>query len=169
VANATIDRTFARRQLAGLVLAAGVAACATPGASPPADATPPAALAGHPLVGAWTVDVTRADLAAGGIADPNAQNENSGRFVWTFAADGTWTQVQQSLDGAPVNNPVFQGTFTVDGDQLVMTTQFPEEYRDDGLHYTWVVEGEEARFDLLDPPDPMLPLIVETHPWKRAG
>ena len=167
--NATINRPFDWRRLATLVLLAAVAGCATPSSSTPPAATAPGALAGHPLLGAWTADVTKADLAAGGIADPGAQNENSGRFVWTFAADGTWTQVQQSLDGAPVNNPVFRGTFTVDGDQLVMITEFPEQYRDDGLHYTWAVEGDEVRFDLLDPPDPVLPLIVETHPWKRSG
>jgi hypothetical protein len=179
VSNTTIGRPFAWRHLEVLVLVAVVAACATPGPStPPGGTAPggtahggttPAALADHPLLGAWTVDITRADVAAGGITDPGTQNENAGRFVWTFSADGTWTQVQQSLDGAPVNNPVFQGTFTIVGDQLVMITEFPEQYRDDGLHYTWAVEGDEARFDLLDPPDPVLPLIVETHPWKRAG
>jgi hypothetical protein len=152
-----------------LVLAAAMAGCATPGASRPTGATPPAALAGHPLIGTWSTDVTRADLAAGGVTDPGVQNENSGRFLWTIAADGTWTQVQQSLDGSPVNNPVFRGTFVVDGDQLIMTTEFPEAYRDSGLHYTWAIEGDEVRFDLLDPPDPVLPLVIETHPWKRAG
>ena len=155
---------------AGLVLLGlALAACASPGASLGPGATPPADIAGHPLLGTWTVDVTRADFAAAGVTDPGAQDENSGRFLWTFAPDGTWTQVQQSLDGAPINNPVFRGTYVIDGDQLIATTQFPELFRDDGLHYTFVVTGDTARFDLLDPPDQTLPVIVETRPWNRSG
>lgn len=154
----------------GAVLAAFaalVAACATPGAAPSPSAA--AGLAGHPLIGAWTVDVTKADFAAAGITDPNAQNENSGRFTWTFGADGTWTQVQESLDDSPVMNPVFRGTYTVENGNLVATTTFPPEYADAGLHYAWTFEGDEIRFDLLDPPDTTLPVIIETHPWRRAG
>jgi hypothetical protein len=184
VSNRTIARPIAWPRLRLLAVAAAIAGaalagCASPGASspgasspgaPPATgATPPVPLAGHPLLGTWTTDITRADLAAGGVPDSGVQNENSGRFLWTFAADGTWTQVQQSLDGAPVNNPVFRGTFTIDGDQLTATTEFPQAYRDSGLHYTWTIDGDEVRFDLLDPPDPVLPLIVESHPWTRAG
>lgn len=173
MSNATIGGRIVPLSLGLVVVVIALAGCGQPGASPipstPIGATPPASLAGHPLIGMWTVDVTEADLAAGGIADPGGQNENSGRFTWTFAADGTWTQVQQRLDGAPINSPVFQGTFVVDGEQLIATTEFPEQYRDSGLHYTWAVDGDEARFDLLDPPDQVLPLIVETHPWRRAS
>ena len=125
--------------------------------------------AGHPLIGAWTVDVTRADFAAGGITDPGAQNENSGRFTWTFAPDGTWTSIQQSLDGAPINSPIFRGTYSIEGDTLIAKTAFPEAYADEGLHYTFAITGDEVRFDLLDPPDATLPIIVETHPWRRGG
>jgi hypothetical protein len=184
--DATIDlgrgiQGMARRTLGGLALLAAVAvvaaACGGPGEAggSTAPGTPGAAAGsgaipgGHPLVGTWTVDVTRADLAAGGIADPGTQNENSGRFTWTFAPDGTWTSIQQSLDGAPINSPVFRGTYVVDGNTLIATTAFPEQYADEGLHYSWAVTGDEVRFDLLDPPDPVLPIIVETHPWRRGG
>jgi hypothetical protein len=129
----------------------------------------PAVPAGHPLVGAWTTEVTKADLRAAGVTDPGALNENSGRFTWTFAPDGTWTSVQESLDGAPVHNPVFRGTWVVDGGTFVAKTTFPEQYRDEGLHYSWTAAGDEVRFDLLDPPDPILPVVVETHAWIRAG
>ena len=125
--------------------------------------------ADFPLLGSWTVEVTKADLEAAGISDPRARNENSGRFTWTFNPDGTWTTVQESLDGSPVNSPVFRGTYSVDGSTLTSTTTFPDEFRDAGLHYTWALNGDEVRLDLLDPPDPILPLIVETHPWRRAG
>lgn len=150
-----------------------LAACGGPGASVGAATSGPAGTsaipADHPLIGTWTTEVTKADIAAAGISDPGAQNENSGRFSWTIAPDGTWTQVQESLDGSPVMNPIFRGTYVIDGTTLVMTTTFPPEFADAGLHYSWALEGDAMRFDLLDPPDPILPVIVETHPWVRAG
>jgi hypothetical protein len=156
---------------AALALAAcGGGAASTPGTSAAtANTTTGATLAGNPLVGAWTTAVTKQDLEGGGITDPAARNENSGRFTWTFGPDGTWTAVQESLDGSPINNPIFRGTFTVDGSSLVMTTVFPAEYRDEGLHYTWSIAGDALTLDVLDPPDPILPLVVESHPWIRAS
>ena len=166
-----------RRLVIALALASATfaaAACGGSGASsPPAStagtATGAAIPADFPLLGTWSTEVTKADFAAAGITDPNAQNENSGRFTWTFAADGTWTSVQESLDGSPINSPVFRGTYTVEGQSLVATTEFPEQYRDDGLRYDWVLEGDGVRFDVVNPPDDTLPIIVETHPWTKAG
>jgi hypothetical protein len=156
-----------------LVMTVALAACASQAASTPgasaASGTDAASSAGHPLVGAWTTSVTKEDLAEGGITDPAARNENSGRFTMTFSADGAWTSVQESLDGSPVNNPVSRGTYTVDGSTLVMTTAFPTEYKDNGLHYTWSIDGDALTLDVLDPPDPLLPLVVESHPWIRAS
>ncbi|MEO8274045.1 MAG: hypothetical protein ABI620_08255, partial [Chloroflexota bacterium] len=123
----------------------------------------------HPLIGSWITSVTKDDLATGGVTDPAARNENSGRFTWTFGADRTWTTVQESLDGSPINNPIFRGTWTVDAGTFVMTTEFPAEYKDSGLHYTWTIDGNALTLDLLEPPDPLLPLVVETHPWLRAS
>ena len=163
-----------RMHLVATILGAAfaLAACggqAVPTPGPSAAPGTGAALTGHPLVGTWTTSVTKADIAAGGITDPAAQNENSGQFSWTFGADGSWTAVQQSLDGSPITNPVFRGTYTVDGDKLVMATEFPTDYRDNGLHYTWSIAGDAATFDVLDPPDSLLPLVVESHPWTRAS
>jgi hypothetical protein len=168
-----------RRTLPGTFMALAVlvaalaAACSTPGA-PSAAPTGPGASgaaipADMPLLGAWVTEITKADLAAAGIEDAGLQNENSGRFTWTFAPDGTWSQVQESLDGSPINSPVFRGTYTVDGVSVVATTTFPEQYADDGLHYTFAVSGTEVTFDVADPPDPLLEAIVETHPWSRPG
>jgi hypothetical protein len=113
--------------------------------------------------------VTRADLAAKGISDVHGQDENSGTFTWTFAADGTWSSVQTSVDGAPIANPVFRGTWTGGPGTLVVTTIFPPEYADNGLHFTWKIEDGKLSLRVLDPPDPVMPLIVETHPWVRAS
>lgn len=157
------------RTIASLVLLAAIGGCGggTPGNTGPGPSS--AIPSGHPLIGTWTVEVTRADLAAGGISDPGLQNENAGRFTWTFAPDGSWTSIQQSLDGAPIANPVFRGTYAFEGDTLVARTAFPEQFADAGLHYTWVVTGDEVSFDLLDPPDPILPITMESHPWRRDG
>lgn len=159
-----------------LVMTLVVGACAgaeNAATSTASDVSPTAANGsaspGTPLVGAWTTTITRADLQAAGIADPGAQNENSGRFTFTFGPDGTWTQVQESLDGSPIFNPVFRGTYTADGSSFVATTTFPEEYADAGLHFTWAIAGADLQLDLLDPPDDILPVIMETHPWTRTG
>ena len=165
-----------------LVMTLAAAACsgsptATPGSTGPgstgptstASATDGGAAPATALVGAWTTTITKADLQAAGITDPGAHNENSGRFTFTFGPDGSWTQVQESLDGSPIYNPVFRGTYTADGASFVATTTFPEEYADAGLHFTWALAGADLKLDLLDPPDDVLPVVMETRPWTRTG
>lgn len=151
--------------LLALVGGATLAACGTSASTAPTSAP---GLADHPLVGSWTVEITRPDLQAAGFSDPGLLNENSGRFTWTLAPDGSWSQVQESLDGAPIANPVLRGTYMVEGATLVAKTVFPPEYADSGLHFAWTLAGDELRFDLLDPPDPILPILVESHPWIRV-
>ncbi len=160
--GATFAVAFALGACTGTPAATSGAATAVPtsAGSDPVDSA---------IVGAWTTSVTKGDFESAGLTDPGLQNENSGTFTWTFAADGTWTQVQESLDGSPINSPIFRGTYTVDGASLVAVTEFPEPYRDSGLHYTFAVDGTSATFDLLDPPDPVLPVIVELHSWTRIS
>ncbi len=160
--------------MALVVLAISVAACGTPAASSPSATTAGGASANaipsdFPLIGTWVTSITKDELAAAGIADPRGQSENAGRFTWTFSADGTWTQVQESLDGSPINSPVFRGTYAVIDNELVATTQFPEQYADSGLRYTWTLDGDAVTFDLLNPPDDILPLIIETNLWMRPS
>jgi len=154
--------------LLAVVMVVAVVACSG-GAS--STGGPSAASGGsprNPLVGAWATTITRNDLTAAGITEVGLLNENSGKFTWTFAPDGTWTSTQESLDAAPIYSPVFRGTYTVDGSSLVAVTTFPEQYRDSGLHYTFTIDGSSVRFDVLDAPDTILPVIVEAHPWTRA-
>jgi hypothetical protein len=170
-------RTF---RLAGSILACFllVAGCSGSGASqaPAAASGAPSrsaigvpAPSGFPLIGSWTTSITKDDLRAAGITDPGLLNENSGRFVWTFAQDGTWTNVQQSLDGSPIRAPVFRGHYTVDGPILVAVTEFPPEYRDAGLRYRWALDNGQVRFELLNPPDPIAPVIASAHPWTAGS
>lgn len=155
----------------GIALTLFVAACAQtstatdePGGSSRGSVAAPS---GFPLVGSWTSTITSEDLKAAGFTDPGAVQENTGRFTWTFEADGTWRQTQVSLTDAPVLNPVFSGTFSVADAVLIVSTAFPEQYRDEGLHYTWQIAADgSVSFRLQDPPDPMLPAIVEAHPWQ---
>jgi hypothetical protein len=126
---------------------------------------------GLPVLGTWATTITRADLESAGITDPGMLNENTGRFTWSLDSDGTWRTVQVSLDDAPVLTPVFSGTFAVDGDAAVLvTTTFPEAYRDSGLRYTWQVNPDgSVTFRVPEPPDPVLRAVVETHPWRPAS
>jgi hypothetical protein len=152
--------------LSGAVAVA--AACSGNPTSPPAG-TPILLPAGaEALIGPWTSTITKEDLNAAGLTDPGLQNENSGRFVLTLGPDGTWTQVQESLDGSPIRTPVFRGNFVVAGEDLVLTTTFPAEYADAGIRYDWAIEDQALRLDVLNPPDDILPLVFETHPWARV-
>ena len=174
--NAVRVPQFACAILAGAFLITG---CSTaPPSSPAASGASVApsqsaigvpAPSGFPLIGSWTTSITKDDLRAAGITDPGLLNENSGRFVWTFAQDGTWTSVQQSLDGSPIRAPVYRGHYTVDGPILVAVTEFPPEYRDAGLRYRWALANGQVRFELLNPPDPIAPVIVSAHPWTAGS
>lgn len=155
------------------VLAAlALAGCAgsttpTPAGSPTASYEP--APADFPLLGAWTTTITREELQAAGMTDPGGLNENSGVFTWAFEADGTWRQVQLSLDGSPVVNPAFGGHYTVEDQVIEAVTDFPVAYAGDVVHFAFDVDGDAVTFEVLDPPDDILPIITETHPWTRTS
>lgn len=163
---------LSRRGLGALFFATiSLAGCANPPGSTSsgtAGASHDPAPSGFPLIGSWTTTITRDDLREGGVTEEGLLNENAGAYTWAFEADGTWRQVMVSLDGSPVMNPVFSGYYTVDDDVVIAVTEFPEMYRDDGLHYPFEVSGDTVRFDILDPPDPMLRILTETHPWTRV-
>ncbi len=149
-----------------LLVAAPATGCGRSNGSPALTGSGPIAAE---LVGSWTSTVTREDFTTKGITDVHAQNENSGIFVWTFTDTGTWSSVQTSLDGAPIVNPVFRGTWTAVPGALTITTAFPAEYADNGVRFTWQIEDGKLSLHVLDPPDPLMPIIVETHPWVRPG
>jgi hypothetical protein len=157
--------TVVRRAVAIVVVTLSMAGCSAAASSTPL----PSGSSGLPLIGSWTTTITKDDLRAAGITDPGLLNENSGRFIWTFLPDRTWTVVQQSLDGSPVRQPVFRGHFTLDGPILVAVTEFPAEFRDNGLRYRWTLANGEVRFELLNPPDPIASIVVGTHPWKAGS
>ena len=165
-------RSIAPFGLAVALLAGACAPTATPELRPTGPVSTRVAIpSGLPILGTWETTITRADLESAGITDPGTLNENAGRFTWSFDPDGTWRTVQVSLDDAPVLNPVFSGTFVADGDSaLLVTTTFPEAYRDSGLRYTWRVALDgSVTFGVPNPPDPVLRAVVEAHPWRPTG
>jgi len=152
--------------LLGLLLGA----CGTTPASAPASSTPvtagPSIPAGFPL-GTWRSTITEADLRAGGLTDPAAFRENAGVFTMTLAPDGTWTTVQQAP--IPVRWPIFRGTWAATGpNSFDQRTVFPSDYAGDVVGFTWQLDGDELLLRVPDPPDDVLVVVTEAHPWVRA-
>jgi hypothetical protein len=144
-----------------------------PAATAPAASGSPIALpAGFPI-GAWTTTITEEDLAAVsdeslaaiGMSRDNLVKENSGTFTTTFAADGSWSTVQDT--DVAVKWPVFRGTYTPAGDDAMdQVTTFPPDFAGDVVRFTWRIEGGRLHLAVQDAPDPVLPVITAAHPWS---
>jgi hypothetical protein len=169
--------------IAAVIATMILAACssgATPAAAPSASTTTPggsavALPAGFP-VGTWTTTITAEDLkqvddaflSSINMSRENLVNENAGTFTMTLGADGTWSTLQET--DAPVKWPVFRGTLMpVGNDAFDQTTSFPPDYAGDVVRFTWRTENGQLHLALPDPPDPILPVIMESHPWSPAG
>jgi len=163
-------RVTAIALIAALSVGCSVATSSSPGAGASSAASPaaggsfeiPAA-----LVGKWTTTITEADLRAGGITGQGELQENSGVFTTTFGADGTWSTSQV----APVTLrwPVFKGTLVALGpDSFRQVTTFPADYAGDSVDFTWSIKDGALVLHVVNPPDPLLPIVAETHPWQRV-
>ncbi len=170
-------RRSASRLVGGIFVAVVASACGSAsGGSPaaPALASPAAASgsaieipAGFPI-GSWTVTITDDDLTAADVTNPGLVTENTGVFTTTFAADGTWTTVQET--DAPVRWPVFRGTFTPVGtDAMDQVTTFPPDFAGDVVRFTWRLEDGQLHLTVPEPPDEFLPIVIETHPWEPTS
>ena len=163
---------------AAMTVAIGAGCSSSPGATSPGSsggATSPAASAssgaaipeGFPI-GSWTTTLTEADLRAGGITGEDELVENSGVFTMTLGADGTWTTAQES--DAPLRWPVFRGTWTVTGpNSYSQRTDFPADFAGDLVDFTWKIEDGALAIEVVNPPDDVLPVIMETHAWSPAS
>ena len=155
---------------------------ATPGSTAvPASAAPAASGSAIALpdgfpVGTWTTTITEEDLAAVsddslatiGMSRDNLNDENTGVFTTTFGPDGTWSTVQDT--DRPVKWPVFRGTFTPVGeDAFDQVTTFPPDFAGDVVRFTWRTADGKLHLTVPDPPDPILPVLIEAHPWSPAG
>jgi hypothetical protein len=160
--------------VAVVISAVALGCSVTPGAGSPSTATgSPAATsssgvpAGFPL-GSWTTTITETDLRAGGITGTGELSENAGTFTMTLAGDGTWT-VTQDTD-APIRWPVFRGTYTMTGPtSFQQRTEFPPDFAGDLVDFEWRVDQGTLLLEVPNPPDHVLPIVMETHPWQPAG
>lgn len=174
--------TTMRSRSIGTVLAAVaiVAACSTPpGASPavPANGAASGGASGAPStavvpvgfpLGAWKATISEDDLRAGGVTKEGELGENTGEFTMTLDEDGTWTTAQ--VTDAPTRWPVFEGTWTATGpDGFSQLTTFPTDFAGDVVNFTWKIEDGSLILKVVNPPDHILPIIMESHPWQPVG
>lgn len=167
------------KSIPGLVMAGAVAVGCTAAAGPsspaavpsgPPTVAPSAAAAAVPIpadfpLGSWTSIITKDDLRAGGVTEAGLLQENAGTFTQTFNSDGTWIGAQVSTE--VVNLPVFRGTFRVTGDhRFEQTTTFPPEYAVEVVGFTWQLVNGALIMGVPNPPDPMLKVVTEAHPWQ---
>jgi len=149
-------------------------ACAVPGpATGPAESPTGIARSSAPpdfAFGAWTMTLTDDDWMAAGITGREDIEQNTGEFVLDFDPDGTWRSVQTSLTGIALREPIFRGTYTVDGDELRLETDFPEHYKAEGVYIDlirWRLEGDELHLDLIDFGDQYTAVVYGTEVWVR--
>ena len=169
MASLSVLRGLALLIVVGSLVGCGVgAATSAPvgssAASAPIVAPPP----GFP-VGTYTKDISAEDFAAAGVTDPAVGN-NTGRFTLTLGPDGRWTGLLDS-GGATQVNPVFRGTYRVDGSDLALTTDFPPEYAGAVAHYAWRVDDAGFWTTITSSPDPLeieLAKAIDAEPWVRA-
>jgi hypothetical protein len=153
------------------ILAVSVACAAPPVAGTPvASASRAAGSAGagfpdgYPL-GSWMMTLTEDDLRAGGLTRPGELTENTGVFTMTLTGDGTWTTAQ--VTDAPIRWPVFRGALTATGPNTFnQVTEFPPDFAGDSVDFRWHLDGDDLVLEVLNPPDPVLPVVMETHPWE---
>ena len=84
------------------------------------------------------------------------------RMIWTFTADGRYTEIQLATDGQRVDTFPIRGTFTTDRDTVTIATSFPpgmgtstHGWRRDGDRlWTFLIESDnpddEGWFESMD-------------------
>jgi hypothetical protein len=134
--------------LVGLVVASAVLVTGC-GASAEATRSPASSSAAGFPIGAFSKEI--ADQELGRV-----------RLVWTFGADGRWSEVPIALDGQTLKAPVVRGRYAVDGDSVTIATEYPPDWgtsrhrwrMDRGALWTAFIEsdnpGDEDWFASLD-------------------
>jgi hypothetical protein len=123
--------------------------------------------AGFPI-GAWKTTITEEDLRAAGVTGEGELGENIGEFTLIMAEDRTWTAAQ--VTDVPVRWPVFKGTWSpIGADGFSQVTTFPNDFAGDVVNFTWKLVDGSLVMKVVNPPDDILPIITESHPWQPAG
>jgi hypothetical protein len=153
------------------LLAAGIAggslSCATAPSGTKVPDLPAAAGASFPAdfpIGTWVVTITEADLRAAGITEPGLIKENAASYTRTMQPDGTFTVVSTSTE--VLRFPVFRGTWrATKPNEFEETTTFPPEYAGEVVLIAWERTSAGLELRLVTPPDPIYPILTESHPW----
>jgi hypothetical protein len=163
----------AAQRLALFAVLAVATGCGAPATSAPAGSSAPSqALVAPPpgfATGTFTKEISAADYADAGVTDPAVGN-NVGRFTLILGPDGRWTNVLDS-GGATQVNPVFRGTYRVEGSDLALTTEFPPEYAGSVAHYAWRVDDAGLWTTISSSQDPLEVLLakaIDAEPWVPA-
>jgi hypothetical protein len=106
---------------------------------------PPTSRASRPapaLIGSWTTTVTKEDLLR--VAPdfkPEFLCDNSGRFVWTFKGDGTFSIDQTVLpECPPAAQTHIESTWSNEGKMVTFAKGTPDQEV-----YQWTADGELLR------------------------
>jgi len=149
----------------GCTAAAGASGALAPSLTVSPDASGPAATMPAAIVGSWTTTITEADLRAAGQTGQSELTENSGVFTMRIEADGSWSTAQ--VTESPIRWPVFKGTSQATGpNSFRQVTTFPADFAGDAVDITWSKTDGALVLHVTNPPDPILPIVMETHPWQ---
>ena len=135
--------------LAATAAAILIAACAVPAGSPPSGTTS----AGFPL-GSYSKVLDDPDLGRSLI-------------VWTFTADGRFTEVPIALDGQRLEAFPIRGTFTADAETVTVATNYPPGMGTST--HGWRRDGDRLWTFLVDstnPEDMEWFEALDSRPWE---
>ena len=124
--------------------------------------TPAATEPSSELVGSWTSTVKKEDLLR---VEPEFKQEflcdNSGRYDWTFNADGTFEIDQTELPDCPKPEVThIEDQWSADGNQVTFANE--QEV------YEWSVDGDELTFTHVSGECVPCKAINTANPWKRV-
>ena len=139
--------SWLQRHAATLVVGALLLACARQAPGPP---DPSIEASGFP-VGAYTKQFVEPTFGPSVLA-------------WRFEADGRWAEIP--LEGAPVGARPIRGRFTIEGDELIITTDYPPGFG--ASRHAWRMDGDNLWTTYLSsdlPEDADWFAMLDPSPW----
>jgi hypothetical protein len=91
------------------------------------------------------------------------------RLSWVFDANGDWAEVPEATNGQTIQTGPARGHYTVDGDLLSISLDFPPFWSD--TRHRWRLEGDRlvTTFEHSDDPaDAEFFAMLERQPWVRV-